>query len=408
MVKKILTINTVFSQGGAAKIARTLHDVLNKTPGFSSRFAYGRGKKIKSKEVFSFGVRSEAYLRAFLTRLMGLQGCGSWFSTKRLEGFILKEKFDLIHLHNLHGYYLDLSFVRFLNKLNIPIVWTLHDAWPITGRCSYFLDCNRWKTGCGSCPSLSMYPKTYLDSSALMWKKKKECFTKGWSPVVVCPSWWLADRVKESYLNKYRVEVIPNGVDTGIFKPKDRVKIQERLKISPSKKIILFVAADLREERKGTEYFFEALKYVKTKDCLVLTVGKKINLNQKTKENIEIKQLGYMSDNNLISDIYNTSDIFCTTSLQDNFPTTILEAMACGIPIIGFKTGGIPEQVSEDCGILIESRNVEELAEGIDELLSNNEKRNKFSLNCRRRVLENYSIEKFKEQYINLYKNLLK
>lgn len=408
MKKKILIINTVFNRGGAARVAQMLYNYLNRNSDFSSYFAYGRGKKIKSKEILRFGIQSEVYLHAFLTRLTGLQGYGSWFSTKRLESFILKEKFDLIHLHNLHGYYLDLSFVRFLGKLNIPIVWTLHDAWPITGRCSHFLDCDRWKIECGSCPYLFRYPKTYFDSSALMWKKKKKYFSKGWNPVIVCPSWWLADKVKESYLNKYRVEVVPNSVDTGIFKPKDRVKIQERLKISPSKKIILFVAADLREEGKGAKYFFEALKYIRTKDCLVLTLGKKINLNQKTKENIEVKQLGYISDNNLISDVYNVADVFCATSLADTFPTTILEAMACGIPVIGFKTGGISEQVSEDCGILIESRNVEELAEGIDELLSDNEKRNRFSLNCRRRVLENYSIEKFKEQYINLYKNLLK
>lgn len=405
---KILTINTVFSRGGAARVAQALHNVLNKTPGFSSCFAYGRGEKIKSKKTFKFGIQSEVYLHVFLSRLAGFQGYGSWFSTKQLEDFILKERFDLIHLHNLHGYYLNLEFVKFLGKLNVPIVWTLHDAWSITGRCSYFLDCERWEAGCGDCPNLSWYPKTYFDSSALMWQKKREYFIRGWNPIIVCPCQWLADRIKESYLKEYRIEVIPNGVDTKNFKPKDKTNVREELGIPSAKKIILFTAVDLKEERKGAKYFFEALKYIKTKDCLVLTMGKKINLNQKIREDIEIKQLGYIPDPGLVSDIYNTADVFCITSLGDTFPSVVLEAMACGVPVTGFEVGGIPEQISNDCGILKEPKNVKGLAEAIDGLLNNEEKRNKFSLNCRQRALENYSLEKFKNRYVDLYKKILK
>ena len=404
MIKKILIINTTFSRGGAAKIAWDLHNALNKTPGFSSYFAHGREAKINDDKVFKFGFLPEVYLHAFLTRLTGLQGYGSWFSTRRLKKFILKEKFDLVHLHNLHGYYLNLSFIKFLCKLDVPVVWTLHDAWPITGRCSYFFKCDRWKTGCGNCPDLSQYPKTYFDSSAFMWKKKKEYFVQGWNPFIVCPSQWLGDKIKESYLNKFRIEVIPNGIDTKLFKPKDKIPIRKKLGINIHKKVILFVANKLKEERKGTKYFFEALKYIpEIKNYIVLTVGEKIKFNLQFK----IKQLGYVSNQDLISKIYNAADIFCITSIDEVFGLTVTESMACGVPVVGFRVGGIPEQVTDDCGILVESKNVKGLAKAMDELLNNDEKRKAFGLNCRELALKKYSIEKFKERYINLYKGLL-
>jgi len=405
---KILMVNTTFLRGGAAKVAKTLYNNLNKTPGFSSYFAHGRGAGPADKKVFKFACQLEVYLHAFLTRTTGLQGYGSYLSTRHLERFILKEKFDLIHLHNLHGYYLNLSFIRFLGKLNIPIVWTLHDGWAITGRCAYFFECEKWKTGCGNCPNLSWYPKTYFDSSALMWKKKKGYFTSEWNPVIVCPSQWLADKVKESYLNRFKIKVIPNGVDTEVFKPKDKIEVRKKLRIPPDKKVILFVAADLRDERKGARYFFEALKYIKADNWIVLTIGKKIDFNREEKTRGNIKQLGYVSDKNLISDIYNAADIFCITSLDEVFGLTVTESMACAIPVVGFKVGGIPEQVTDDCGILVSPKNVQDLAEAMEALLKDDEKREAFGINCRKRVLENYSVEKFKEQYIGLYKNLLK
>lgn len=406
---KILMINTVYSGGGAAKVAQILHNALNKIPEFSSFFAYGRGEETEDEKTFKFGLDFETYLHAFFLRFLGIEGCGTYFLTKRLINYIKKNSFDLVHLHNIHGYYLNLSFIDWLKKSKIPVVWTLHDEWSITGRCAHPISCDRWKKGCGKCPDLSLYPKTYFfDFSALMWQRKKEVFSEGWNPIIICPSQWLAVRAKESYLNRFRIEVIPNGIDTKLFKPKDKIEARKKFNLPFSKKIILFVAPRLKDEQKGAKYFFEALKYIKTKDCLVLTMGKKINLNQKIREDIEIKQLGYISDPDLVSDIYNTADVFCITSLAETFPTTVLETMACGVPVIGFRVGGVLEQVLDDCGILVEPRDVKGLAKAIDGLLNNEEKRNKFSLNCRQRALENYSLEKFKNRYVDLYKKILK
>ncbi|MHA1344293.1 MAG: glycosyltransferase, partial [Promethearchaeota archaeon] len=170
-------INTEFNRGGAAKIARTLYQALKKRDGITSYFAYGRGKGLEEEKVYKFAFLPEIYFQGFLTRITGLQGYGSWFSIKRLKDYIHRQKFDLIHLHNIHGYYLNLNFIKFLERLDIPVVWTLHDGWSMTGRCAYWLDCEKWKVGCGNCPDLSSYPKTFIDSSSFMWKKKKNYFS---------------------------------------------------------------------------------------------------------------------------------------------------------------------------------------------------------------------------------------
>jgi len=405
---KILIINTEFNRGGAAQIARTLFQSLNQKSEFEGYFAYGRGEKVDDERAIKFAYLPEVYFQGLLTRCFGLQGYGSWFSTRALEKFIIREKFDLIHLHNLHGYYLNLNFIKFLKRLDIPVVWTLHDGWPMTGRCAYWFDCEKWKTGCEKCSDLSRYPKTFTDSSSFMWKKKKEYFNSGWNPIIVCPSQWLTDRVKESFLNKFQLKVIPNAVDTKNFKTKDKNFIRKKYGIPLEKKIILFVAANLKDERKGVKYFFESLKNIKNSNYLVLTIGNKINLTEGIKAGVDIRQLGYVYDKETMSDVYNIADIFCITSLDDNFPTTVLESMACGVPVVGFSVGGIPEQVTEDYGILVKPKDTEALAEAVEKLLNDDELRKKFSENCRKRVLQNYTIEKFTDNYIKVYNNALR
>ena len=401
-------INTEFNRGGAAKIARTLYQALNKRDENICHFAYGRGKGPEEETVYKFAFLPETYFQGLLTRITGLQGYGSWFSTKRLEDYIYREEFDLIHLHNIHGYYLNLNFVNFLGRLDIPVVWTLHDGWALTGRCAYWFDCNKWKVGCENCPDLSLYPKTFIDASNFMWKKKKNYFSSGWNPVIVCPSQWLADRVKESYLKEYQIKVIPNAVDIEVFKPKNKSIFRKKYGIPVEKKVILCLATDLDDERKGVKYFFKSLKYIKVKNWMVVTVGKVINYDKIKEMDIEIKQMGYINDKDEISDVYNIADIFCISSLDDNFPTTVLEAMACGIPMVGFDVGGIPEQVAEGCGIVVQSKDIKALGKAIERLLANDGMRRNFGENCRKRVLQNYSINKFTDNYIKLYNEVLK
>lgn len=401
---KVLLVNTEYARGGAARIARTLqHDALNASSELQSYFAYGRGPRVRDKRASSFTWRPEIYSHAFLTRSTGLQGYGSWLSTKRLVSFIRSRRFDLIHLHNIHGYYLNLSIVRSLVKLGIPVVWTLHDGWALTGRCAYLFECDRWKNGCGHCPDLSCYPKTYLDTSGFMWRKKRAAFTQGWNPIITCPSQWLADRVGESYLRKFRGEVIPSGIDIQLFRPRDRSEVREELGLPEHKKVVLFAAADLTDERKGVRYFFKALKYVKANDWMVLTLGKRVNLTGKLSERIDVRQLGYIADQDLVADVYNAADAFCISSLDDNFPTTVLESLACGTPVVGFRVGGIPEQATDGCGILVPPRDTRALGLAITRLLQDDALREKMSDNCRARAVVEYSVSKFRDRYVKVY-----
>jgi glycosyltransferase involved in cell wall biosynthesis len=278
----------------------------------------------------------------------------------------------------------------------------------MTGRCAYWFDCEKWKVECGNCPDLSSYPKSFIDSTSFMWKKKKNYFSSGWNPVIVCPSQWLADRVKESYLKKYQVKVIPNAVDVEVFKPKNKNILRKKYEIPIEKKVILCLAADLDDERKGVKYFFKSLRYIKVKNWMVVTAGEIIGHDKIKGVDIEIKQMGYTKDENNISDIYNLADIFCISSLDDNFPTTVLEAMACGIPVVGFDVGGISEQVAEGCGITVKPKDTAALSRVLEKLLNDDELRKKFSENCRKRVLQNYDIEKFTNNYIKVYNNALR
>ena len=175
---KVLMIDTEFNRGGAAKIARTLYQALNKRDEITCYFAYGRGKGPEEETIYKFVFLPEIYFQGFLTRITGLQGYGNRFSTKRLEDYIHREQFDLIHLHNIHGYFLNLGFINFLKKLNMPVLWTLHDGWSITGRCACWFNCEKWKVGCENCPDLSPYPKSFIDSTSFMWKKKELFFVR--------------------------------------------------------------------------------------------------------------------------------------------------------------------------------------------------------------------------------------
>ena len=198
-MKKILIINTEFLRGGTAKIARTLYHGLNKEEKVECYFAYGRGEKIEDKKIMKFSYLPEVYLHGLLTRNFGLQGYGSFFSTKNLERFISEHKFDLIHLHNIHGYYLDLSFIDFLKKIRATVVWTLHDGWASTGRCAYLFECkmeNRIRT----LSRLKSIPKSFVDTSNFMWKKKKNTFQLDGTPD--CFSFQVAGRKSSRILFK--------------------------------------------------------------------------------------------------------------------------------------------------------------------------------------------------------------
>lgn len=404
---RILIINTVYKRGGAAGIAQTLHRALNCLDGWESLFAYGRGPKVEEPGTVRFAPQPEVYLHIAITRLAGLQGYGTWLSTKRLIRLIQEWKPDVIQFHNIHGYYLDLSMAKAVDKIGIPLVWTLHDAWVLSGRCGFFLDCERWKTGCGRCAHPREYPKTYFDSSAWMWPKKRELLGEVWKPVIVTPSRWLAKLVAEASSGRLRIEVIPNGIDTTVFRPVDRSQARMELGLPKDRKIVLFAAAKPCERRKGITYFFEAVKYVKAHNWMALAVGGAVDFPKLVPQGVEVRQLGYIKEATGLAKVYSAADLYCITSLADNFPTTILESMACGTPVVGFAVGGIPEQVTDECGRLVGARDAKGLGQAITDVLADDAKRKKMGEFCRKRVEQEYNLQLFIERHLALYREFI-
>ena len=401
----ILQINTSYSKGGAAQIARTIYKNIRKKSNFSSYFAYGRGDN-ENFNINKFTYKSEIYLHALITRFTGYEGIGTYFSTKKLIKYIENNNINLIHLHNIHGYYLNLNFIKYLIKNKFPVVWTLHDTWSFTGSCAYYFDCKKWKSGCGNCPNLETYPKNYIDQSKKMWMKKQKLFSLGWRPIVITPSEWLANEAKKSFLKDHKIEVINNGINTNTFKPRDNNIIRKKLNIPLQKKVILFVAADLGDERKGAKYFFEALNYLESDNFLVVTIGKKYE-KKFNNIGIEIKQLGYIYDREKLSEVYSMSDVFCITSLDEVFGLTVTESLSSGTPVVAFDVGGIPEQVKDGCGFTVKTKNTNELAHKIKLLLEDEKLNKEMSQKAREKAVNNYSVVKMVDQYTKVYNKLL-
>lgn len=397
--KKILIVNTTFNKGGAAEIARNLFE--SSKSNFEIFFAYGRGLASKNKKTFKFGYKIEFFIHVALVRFFGLEGFGSYFSTKKLIKFIKREKFDLIHLHNLHGYYLNFFYlVNFLKKQKIPVIWTFHDEWPITWLPAHSLECNHCKNLVGKCTNTYSYPKNYFPLfDKFMLNKKKEVFANGWKPIIVCPSSWLAEKIQKSFLNKFEIKVINNGIDVEVFKPvtnKDQLKNKYGLPLN--KKIIIFSASNLNDGSKGIKYILGAAKALKHRNFLFVGVGR-----GRITETTSVKILGYFYNKKELAQIYALSDIFCFASVAETFLLSAAEALASGLPVVGFDLPVVRELVRDDVGILIKNRNINSLAEAIDGLARDKNKMAGMSQLGRNLIETNYSNETFFRNYFGLY-----
>lgn len=270
---------------------------------------------------------------------------------------------DIIHLHNLHDCYISLPLLfRFIKKHNIPVVWTLHDCWAFTGRCPYFdiQKCDRWEIGCYSCPyPKEKYPATNVDRAGLMWKLKRKWFTGVKNMTIVTPSQWLADLVKKSFLKEYQVQVINNGIDLGKFKP-TKSDFRERYDLK-NKYIVLGVAFEW-EERKGLDVFVRLSKELGTEYRVVL-VGTNDKVDELLPENI--LSIHRTHNQKELAEIYSAADVFVNPTREDNFPTVNIEAMACGTPVITFRTGGSPECIDEFCGSVVACDDIDMLTKEI-------------------------------------------
>lgn len=297
------------------------------------------------------GNRVSRNIHLILAKWTGLNGCFSMISTLRFLKKIDKYNPELIHLHNLHNCYINLSLLfQYIKKKKIKVIWTLHDCWAFTGQCPCFTmaKCNKWKTGCYECPSFREYPHSRVDRTKTMWKLKKKWFTGVEDLTIVTPSQWLADLVKLSYLKEYPVKVINNGIDLEVFKP---TKSGFRQSYGLEGKFVLLGVAFGWGKRKGLDVFIKLAEMLDKRFQIVL-VGTDDLVDKQLLDNII--SIHRTQNQQKLAEIYSAADVFVNPTREENFPTVNMEAIACGTPVITFRTGGSPEMLDETCGSVVE------------------------------------------------------
>ena len=309
-----------------------------------------------------WGSRMESCFHYYVGAFLGKNGMFSRRGTKQVLDELDKFKPDIIHLHNLHAFCINLPMLfGYIKKNNIKVIWTLHDCWSFTGHCPHFViaKCDKWKTGCHHCPQPRVYPKMYLDTSKKMYELKQKWFCGVEDMTIVTPSQWLADLVKQSFLKDYPVKVINNGIDLSVFKPAEGdFRAKHGLQ---DKKILLGVASGWGKG-KGIDVFSELADRLDDSYRIVL-VGLDRSATSDLPDNvITIKR----TDNQMqLAEIYTAVDLFVNPTREDTYPTVNMEALACGTPVLTFRTGGSPEIVDESCGSVVEVDDVDAMEKEI-------------------------------------------
>ncbi len=399
-MKNILHINTAVGQGGAAKVA---YDFLNKNlskKDLNSKILTKTNydKAIEDVEILECKNKKLHKLLHNYSKRSGLLDFFnlSSFKIPNLECF---QNTDVIHLHNLHGAYFSPFILPKLTSLK-PTIWTLHDEQSFTGHCSYSFECNKWQTGCGNCPDLNYYPKLKTDSTDFLWQTKQKIYDLSYF-TVVCPSKWLADRAKQSILKNKDIRVIHNGIDTNIFKPTDKQKAREILNLPTDKLILMFSASNATANpQKGGKFVYEAYNVLKNnKDILFLNIGGKSKSKKQNWINIP-----YIKKEEEMALYYSAADLFIYPSLVEAFGLVSAESLACQTPVIAFDYSATPEIVDHNkTGYLAKYKDSEDFINGIKIFLESKALRKQAGIEGRKKVLDNFTIDKMVNSYIDLY-----
>lgn len=398
MAKTLLQINVTANWGSTGRIAEAI-GAAALAHGWDSYIAYGRYSNPSKSKLIKIGNRWNPYINYLEQRIFDNEGLGARKATKEFVGLIEKIKPDVVQLHNIHDHYLNFKILfEYLNQKNIPVVWTFHDCWAFTGRCFHFVtkDCYRWKTGCYDCPLHYISPNTFLDRSREHWKLKKKLFQGYKNLTVACCSLWMADFVKGSFLKDKRIEVFRNGIDLNVFKPAVNSN-----NMGAGKYKVLAVASVWGKE-KGL-FDIPKLRQLLSDEYNIILVG----LNEKQVRDLPQGVIGLQRTQNLTEMVewYSSADVFINPTYADTFPTVNLEALACGTPVVTYRTGGSPEAIDENTGCVVEQGDVTALASAIKMICQKG--KNAYSKSCRERAVKHFGKEDRFEDYIKLYEELL-
>ena len=439
---KILQVNTADLRGGAETVARNLH-LAYRERGHVSWLAVGRAWSDDPNVWRIGGIGTPSGLgqssRWFGEALSALESMGrgmKWLGGKLriaaepqhffawahgYEDFDFPgtqhliescpERPDIVHCHNLHGNYFDLRFLPRLSH-EVPTVVTLHDAWLLSGHCAHSFDCERWKTGCGRCPDLSIYPSVRRDATDSNWERKQQIYSRSQLHVTT-PSRWLMQKVEQSMLAPAVIDarIIPNGVDLSVFHPARMEEIRPLLDIPGDAKVLLFAANGIRPnvfKDFRTMQSAVALLARRLRGERIVFVALGEDAPPERLDGAQIRFVGYEENPLKVAKYYQAADVYVHAARADNFPLTVLEALACGVPVVATDVGGISEQVEHRrTGFLVPPADAESMAERIESLLMDEGLRQRLSASAASDAAERFDLSRQAEQYLAWYQTIL-
>jgi glycosyltransferase involved in cell wall biosynthesis len=404
-IVKVLQINTVCGAGSTGRITVNLARMLENA-GEECLIAYGRGNAPKGVNAWQFGSRSSIYQHGIMTRLTDRHGMYSKHATKQLLKKIEEYDPDVIHLHNLHGYYLNIDLLfHFLKAYGKPVVWTLHDCWSFTGHCTHYtcVGCEKWKTECFHCPLKKDYPSSFLmDQSRRNYRKKKELFTSLPYLQLVTPSKWLKEQVDASFFaGKIQAGelpecvVIPNGIETEQFVSTDsNLRCQYHLE----DKIVILGVANVWTKQKGIEDFIRLSCLLDQRYQLVM-IGVDAK-RRKRLSNYNIVTVGHTKKIEELIAWYSTADIYFNSSIEETMGMTTGEAICCETPVVAYDSTAVPESVGPDCGIVVPANDVGAVKNAIETMMENYAV---YTAGCRK-YRSQFEKEKANHAYYEIYR----
>ena len=390
----LLQINVTANWGSTGKIAESI-GVAALNQGWESYIAYGRYSNPSQSKLIKIGSQLDVYTHYAEQRVWDNEGLSSRSATKKLIAQIKEINPDVVQLHNIHDHYLNYRILfEYLNSTNIQVVWTFHDCWAFTGHCFHFVtkNCNKWKTGCYDCPLKSEFPKTLIDRSKKNYYLKKSLFTSCKNLTIVPCSEWMANFVSESFLKEKRMQVIHNGVDLNVFKPVGNKNSNDKFHV--------LAVSNVWNKDKGLFDIYQLRKDLSSEYNITI-----VGLSDAQIKELPDGIVGIQRTQNVqeLVELYSSADVLINPTYADTFPTVNLEALACGTPVITYNTGGSPEAVDENTGVVVSQGDVLALKEFIEKMrlhpLSSDL--------CRKRAEQYFDKNKCFNKYIQLYESLL-
>ena len=406
---RILIVNTSERTGGAAVAANRLMKALNNNGAKAKMLV--RDKETESLTVVPLPHSSRLRWHFLWERLVIF--CRLHFSRQHLfevdianAGYDITklpefQEADVIHLHWVNQGMLSLKGIQKILQSGKPVVWTMHDIWPATALCHVTLGCQHFTSQCGNCRLLPGGGSSH-DYSTTIWQRKQRMLADENFYFVACSHWLESEAKRSALLKGQKITSIPNPIDTRIYKRGNKQEARQRLGLPLDKKLILFASQRVTNVNKGMDYLIEACRQLQISDAAVVILGGHAE-EVVSQLSLEAYPLGYVNDEQRIVDVYHAVDVFVLPSLSENLPNTIMEAMACGVPCVGFKVGGIPEEIDHRRnGYVAEYRSAEDLARGIRWILAEADYE-ELSKNAVQKVVQNYSQQSVALKYLDVY-----